>query len=203
MNETIRNLIHLAIGFLLFPVTVLGVVPGILIAKYGYRLPHPTDVGYWFSKLLLPGSVVMILWTVILFFIFGRGTPAPWAPPKYFVVLGPYRFVRNPMMVGVLMGLLGEALIISSMPIAYWLAVVFAGMNVFIIFFEEPGLEKRFGDEYRLYKQNVGRWIPRTSGWIAPWEPDEEQPPRDPGEKDPWQGYEADKAADRDHEPKD
>lgn len=165
MNETAKKFIHLAIGVVLFPVVVIGVVPGLLIAEYGYTLPHVNDVGFWFSKPLLPGGVVLILWTVILFFIFGKGTPVPWAPPKTLVQVGPYRFVRNPMMLGVLMVVLGEALIISSMAIALWFAALFAAMNVFIVFFEEPGLKKRFGENYVEYTRHVGRWIPRLSGW--------------------------------------
>ena len=180
MNDTAKNLIHLGIGILVFPVMVIGVVPGILIAKYGYTLPHVNDIGFWFSKPLLPGGVVLMFWTVILFFLFGKGTPVPWAPPKKLVLVGPYRFVRNPMMLGVLMVVLGEALIISSTAIGVWFAVLVVAMNVFIIFFEEPGLKKRFGDDYVEYTRHVGRWIPRLSGWPPADEINENLEKRDP-----------------------
>jgi len=193
MTETQRNIVHLILGFLVFPVMVIGVIPGVLIQYYGMTLPHPTDVGYWFAKLLLPGGFVLAVWTVVLFFLFGKGTPAPWAPPKHFVVLGPYRFVRNPMMLGVLMLLLGEALILSSTAIAIWFATAFALIHLMVVFYEEPGLKRRFGDEYALYQANVGRWLPRLSGWIPPWEPSEDAADEDP-QAAHWEGYQPDKA---------
>lgn len=165
MNDTAKNLIHLAIGTVVFPVMVIGVVPGLLIAEYGYTLPAVGDWTFWLSKPLLPGGVILMFWTVILFFLFGQGTPAPWAPPKKLVLVGPYRFVRNPMMIGVLMVVLGEALIIASLPIALWCAALSIFMSAFIVFIEEPDLKRRFGDDYVEYTRHVPRWIPRFSGW--------------------------------------
>lgn len=200
MTETQRNIVHLIIGFLVFPVLVLGVIPGILIHHYGMTLPHPTDVGYWFAKVFLPAGFVLATWTVALFFLFGKGTPAPWAPPKHLVVIGPYRFVRNPMMLGVLMLLLGEALILSSTAIALWFATAFALIHLMVVFYEEPGLKKRFGEDYTLYQAHVGRWLPRFSAWVPPWEPREDPEAPDP-QATHWEGYtpgKAEPAADND-----
>jgi protein-S-isoprenylcysteine O-methyltransferase Ste14 len=74
------------------------------------------------------------------------------------------------MISGVFFILLGEAILVGSIPLASWL-ILFVLLNlIYIPLFEEPGLERRFGDDYRLYKQHVPRWIPRLRAWSAPWE---------------------------------
>jgi protein-S-isoprenylcysteine O-methyltransferase Ste14 len=96
---------------------------------------------------------------------FGQGTPAPWDPPKKFVVRGPYRHVRNPMIIGVLLMLLAEAMVLQSWPITGWMIVFFIGNAIYFPLVEEKGLEKRFGQDYRQYKAHVHRWIPRIRAW--------------------------------------
>ena len=91
----------------------------------------------------------------------GKGTLAPWDPTKELVAAGPYRYVRNPMISAVASMLLGEALFHLSLVFAIWLCVFVTINHVYFLLLEEPGLEKRFGDSYRAYKQNVPRWIPR------------------------------------------
>jgi protein-S-isoprenylcysteine O-methyltransferase Ste14 len=98
----------------------------------------------------------------------GQGTLAPWDPPRHLVVEGPYRFVRNPMISGVLLILVAESLILRSWVHASW-ALVFFGINtVYIPLLEEPQLHARFGDEYAEYRRHVGRLIPRLRPWTAP-----------------------------------
>ena len=94
------------------------------------------------------------------FVVAGRGTPAPFDPPRELVPVGPYRFVRNPMYVGAAALLMGFGLFERSLAI---LALAVAGLilaHLFVVFAEEPGLERRFGDSYRSYKASVRRWIP-------------------------------------------
>lgn len=99
----------------------------------------------------------------------GEGTLAPWDPPRRLVVRGPYRYVRNPMISGVVLVLLGEALVLLSRPHFTW-ALIFFGVNfVYIPLLEEPGLRSRFGDSYVQYCRHVPRLIPR----LRPWAPDE------------------------------
>jgi protein-S-isoprenylcysteine O-methyltransferase Ste14 len=99
----------------------------------------------------------------------GDGTLAPWDPPRRLVVRGPYRYVRNPMISGVLFVLFGEALFLLSQPHLVW-ALIFLGMNVLVIpLVEEPGLRRRFGDSYVEYCRHVPRLIPR----LRPWEPED------------------------------
>ena len=109
------------------------------------------------------GSILMII--TIRLFSQAEGTLAPWDPPKKFVVNGIYRYVRNPMITGVLIILLGESILLGSFLVFTWF-LFFGIMNHFyFIFSEEPNLEKRFGEEYKRYKQEVPRWIPRLRAW--------------------------------------
>jgi len=101
--------------------------------------------------------------TVYLFATVGRGTLAPWDPPARLVVRGPYRFVRNPMISGVLFVIVAEALFFRSASIAIWAAAFFVINAIYIPLAEEPGLERRFGDEYRTYKRAVPRLLPRLT----------------------------------------
>jgi protein-S-isoprenylcysteine O-methyltransferase Ste14 len=94
------------------------------------------------------------------FIVHGRGTLAPWDPPRQLVILGPYRYVRNPMISGVLFILAAESMILRSWPHAQWTLTFFAINSIYIPLFEEPQLEARFGDAYREYKRRVPRVIP-------------------------------------------
>jgi protein-S-isoprenylcysteine O-methyltransferase Ste14 len=100
-------------------------------------------------------------WCVSLFGRVGRGTLAPWDPTRNLVVAGPYRYVRNPMISGVVAMLLGEALLGESLAVGLWACVFIFVNHLYFVWSEEPGLEKRFGASYRAYKAAVPRWIPR------------------------------------------
>ena len=95
----------------------------------------------------------------------GEGTLAPWDPPRRLVVRGPYRYVRNPMISGVVLVLFGEAMVLLSRPHFGW-ALTFLAINfIYIPLLEEPGLKHRFGDSYVEYCRHVPRLIPRLSPW--------------------------------------
>jgi protein-S-isoprenylcysteine O-methyltransferase Ste14 len=97
----------------------------------------------------------------------GRGTLAPWDPPRQLVVAGPYRYVRNPMISGVVLVVFGEALVLLSRSHLEW-ALIFLAINaVYIPLLEEPLLLQRFGASYQEYCRHVPRLIPR---W-RPWDP--------------------------------
>ncbi len=99
--------------------------------------------------------------TVSLFTEVGEGTPAPFDPPRKLVTQGPYAHVRNPMMIGVWLVLLGEAFAFGSVPLVVWF-LVFCGLCLILIpVLEEPDLENRFGEPYREYKLKVPRWPTR------------------------------------------
>jgi protein-S-isoprenylcysteine O-methyltransferase Ste14 len=154
------------------PGMVLVAIPALILSLGG-----ADTLGLWRSvpslKVILPvigilcvclGLVLMVA-TTWLFMTVGKGTLAPWKPPQHLVVRGVYRYVRNPMISGVLFVLLGEVLITASLPL--FGLFLFGGVvnAVYIPLVEEAGLVKRFGDEYRTYKRNVPRWIPRLTQW--------------------------------------
>jgi protein-S-isoprenylcysteine O-methyltransferase Ste14 len=92
----------------------------------------------------------------------GRGTLAPVDPPKRLVAAGLYRWVRNPMYVAVVWTLIGHALWFASGALWIYTALVFAGFHLFVTLYEEPSLERRFGESYLRYREAVPRWIPRS-----------------------------------------
>jgi protein-S-isoprenylcysteine O-methyltransferase Ste14 len=155
----------------LLPGNVTVVVPAaILIAGQG------PDVGWGLDGrvavlpvlvgvALMAGGLALWSWTVRLFARIGQGTLAAWDATRHLVVAGPYRYVRNPMITGVFGVLVGEAAFFGSPWLLIWSAAFLAVNCVYFSIYEEPGLERRFGEEYRLYKRNVPRWIPRRTPW--------------------------------------
>jgi protein-S-isoprenylcysteine O-methyltransferase Ste14 len=99
-------------------------------------------------------------WCAWDFTVAGGGTPAPIDPPKELVVRGLYRYVRNPMYVGILSIILGEAFLFASQRVFEYAAVAFTFFFLFVVFYEEPILRQKFGESYRQYCKNVSRWIP-------------------------------------------
>ncbi len=154
------------------PVTVIVVVPTLLELKWpdsdiltldrSWLKPALSAVAVSF---ILLGSTLMYK-TIKLFHQVGKGTLAPWNATKHLVVLGPYRYVRNPMISGVLMNLLGLAIILNNKWVLLWAAFFFILNTVYFVVYEEPDLEKKFGDEYRQYKKKVRRWLPRIKPFI-------------------------------------
>jgi protein-S-isoprenylcysteine O-methyltransferase Ste14 len=145
-------------AIVLLPGTVAVVVPAILVASYGSEFDSLRIV---IGVPFVAAGFAMWVWTVRLFSRIGKGTLAPWDPTKRLVVEGPYAHVRNPMITGVLALLVGEALIFGCLAIAIWAAAFVVINHVFFLAYEEPAVERRFGDEYRRYKENVPRWLPR------------------------------------------
>jgi protein-S-isoprenylcysteine O-methyltransferase Ste14 len=110
--------------------------------------------------LMALGAAVTIT-CVASFVARGRGTPAPFDPPTRFVVSGPYRWVRNPMYIGALALLVGFGLWHRSVSMLLFAGLLFLLVHAFVVFYEEPQLERRFGDSYDRYKKAVRRWSPR------------------------------------------
>jgi protein-S-isoprenylcysteine O-methyltransferase Ste14 len=154
---------HLA-AVLFLPGVVALAVPAFIAWRTGAELlwwPAIAALGV----VLIALGLVLVVRTVALFAAVGRGTLAPWDPTSRLVVQGPYRYVRNPMISGVLAILLGEAVLLGSLPLLMWFAAVLAVNAVYLPLIEERGLKRRFGREYETYQAHVPRWIPRLRPW--------------------------------------
>jgi protein-S-isoprenylcysteine O-methyltransferase Ste14 len=116
------------------------------------------------------GLYIMIT-NISAFIRIGKGTLAPWSPTRELIITGMYRYVRNPMISGVVIALVGEAITILSLNILIWAAIFFIVNNLWFLLYEEPDLLKKFGKEYSEYKKNVPRWIPRLKPFIPGSEP--------------------------------
>jgi protein-S-isoprenylcysteine O-methyltransferase Ste14 len=159
-----------AIGLLPFVATV--VVPAFFVwrgdVSVGWGLPDGLAVLPALLGVSLVGvGLVLFVRTVALFATVGQGTLAPWDPTSRLVVRGPYRHVRNPMISGVYFVLLGEAVGLGLPALLIWAAAFLAVNAIYMPLFEEPGLKRRFGEDYETYAANVPRWLPR----LRPWDP--------------------------------
>jgi protein-S-isoprenylcysteine O-methyltransferase Ste14 len=117
--------------------------------------------------LLTVGGLLFVA-SVRRFVTEGRGTLAPWDPPRELVIGEPYRYVRNPMISGVVCVLFGEALLLRSSPHLTWALAFLAINSIYIPLLEEPGLKRRFGESYGEYCRHVPRLVPRLTPWKAP-----------------------------------
>ncbi|MBX3002308.1 MAG: isoprenylcysteine carboxylmethyltransferase family protein [Anaerolineales bacterium] len=148
-----------ALAVLLLPFVVTVAIPAYLISQFGTGQPGPWQQAA--GVLLFAAGLSVFTWCVSLFVCVGRGTLAPWDPTTALVAVGPYRYVRNPMITGVAAMLFGQAVYFSSIALGIFSAVFVALNHIYFVYSEEPGLEQRFGDGYRQYKASVPRWLPR------------------------------------------
>ena len=160
----ITALRHL-LAILLLPFMVTVVVPYWLTNSFATMDSQWGEGALWIARsagsVLLLSGLALFAWCVSLFAKVGQGTLAPWDPTIYMVAVGPYRYVRNPMISGVVLILIGEGVFRGSWILGTWAGIFILINHVYFILFEEPGLENRFGEPYRVYKANVPRWIPR------------------------------------------
>lgn len=155
-------------AIVLLPGVVTVVVPAIIIYSTGTQPFYSTIriLLALFGVVLVGLGLVLLVATNRHFAKIGKGTLAPWNPTSQLVVEGVYRHVRNPMISGVFAILLGESLVAGSVPLFVWFLVFVTINAIYIPFFEEPGLKRRFGADYDEYRRHVPRWIPRLRPWI-------------------------------------
>lgn len=161
-------------AILALPFMVVIVIPTALIVSaptfnplWGQSLPvNVLLAGIGFGPII--GGCVLIISTIRLFMKVGQGTLAPRTPTQHPVVVGPYRYVRNPMISGVIAVLLGEVVLLGSTSVMLWAAFAIALNLIYIPLVEEPGLHERFGKDYGEYVRHVPRWIPRRTPCSPP-----------------------------------
>lgn len=150
---------------LIAPGTVAGYVP--------WRITHwkveatalRTIPFRGFGALLVAAATCILVDSFLRFAIKGLGTPAVPLPPRYLVVSGLYRYVRNPMYIAIAAAIFGQALLFSNLMLVAYGAAVWLFFHLFVIGYEEPSLRARFGEQYREFCGAVPRWIPRLRPW--------------------------------------
>jgi protein-S-isoprenylcysteine O-methyltransferase Ste14 len=142
---------------------VLVYLPGRFLSWSGIVAPATTGPLQVGGMIMVAIGTVIALWCVFTFVFIGKGTPAPFDPPRKLVIRGPYRFVRNPMYIGAGMTLAGAALYYESLSILIYTGLFFLITHLFVVLYEEPTLRRTFGDEYEAYCRRTTRWWPRPS----------------------------------------
>lgn len=158
------SLVKTVIFTLLVPGTVTVLVPYWILRHRHSALMACTSPKNLFSYLGVGGialGAAVSLWCAWDFAVKGRGTPAPIDPPKELLVSGLYRYVRNPMYIGILLILLGEAFLFCSLALLFYSVIMLVVFHLFVVLYEEPTLAKKFGESYRRYCLEVPRWLPR------------------------------------------
>ena len=136
---------------------VAGIVPWLLTR---WDAGSPSTGLRILGVVVLVAGGTLVFETTARFALQGRGTPAPWAPPERFVERGSYRFVRSPMYLGVLLLVVGQALLLGREILFAWAVAAWLVFTAFLAFFEEPQLRRRFGESYEDYRRRVRRWLP-------------------------------------------
>ena len=155
---------------LILPGNVLITIPLIifLFSKnfYSYDLANPNDFLFYIAMFLLALGLFVAIWSVRTFYTTGGdGTPGPWRPVSNLIISGPYCYVRNPMILGVVILLLFESALFGSKSFLLWALVFFVGNIIYFKTFEEKKLIKRFGADYKDYKDKVPMLFPKLTSY--------------------------------------
>jgi protein-S-isoprenylcysteine O-methyltransferase Ste14 len=150
----------LALRNLLFTVVVPGTggvyVPWWILTRHGAS-PRPVA---WYAAAVIAVGVLLYCWCLWVFAVVGRGTPGPWDPPRRFVAVGPYRWVRNPIYLAAMLIVLGEARLFGSVALLLYAGVAAVAFQLLVVGYEEPRLRAQFGEQYEAYRRAVSRWVP-------------------------------------------
>ena len=145
----------------LFVGLLLVFLPGRILQSSG--IVPPTRLGVWevAGILVAVAGGALALWCIVAFALVGKGTPAPFDPPRHLVVAGPYRYVRNPMYIGAGLALAGAAMFYGSLLLLGYVGAFLLATHTFVVLYEEPTLTRLFGQQYSAYRTRVRRWLPR------------------------------------------
>jgi protein-S-isoprenylcysteine O-methyltransferase Ste14 len=162
-----RRSVVVSVLFTLFggPGLVLVYLPWLFTR---FRVPSSQPLAQAIAAILLIViGLIPLFESIVRFVVKGRGTLVPSVPTERLVVSGLYRYVRNPMYVGVITALAGETLLLERRSMLFYLLIVALCMHLFVCLYEEPRLTRTYGDAYLAYKRAVPRWLPRMSPWRA------------------------------------
>lgn len=146
------------------PGTACILVPYLILRATNATIKRPTSPAQVIAILVILSGIYMIVWVSTTFVRQGRGTPVPVEPPTRLIIKGLYRYVRNPMYVGAVLVVLGEALYFRSIWLLVYAIAIWAMLHAALLVFEERQLKERFGPDYEQYLRAVPRWIPKIPG---------------------------------------
>jgi protein-S-isoprenylcysteine O-methyltransferase Ste14 len=164
----VASLLGSLVFFSIAPATIAGWIPWMITS---WRRQPPLLGGAasrWLGYALAAVGSISVVECFVRFALKGLGTPAPGAPAEHLVVSGLYRYVRNPMYAGVLAAIVGQALLFGSLLLLGYAALVWMFFFAFVVLYEEPHLQQRFGSAYMDYRASVRRWLPRITPWQGP-----------------------------------
>lgn len=148
-------LLRAIFAFLALPGVVAGFVPALIVSG-----DTPARGTFWFGIAVLGVGGSLLLWCVRDFFVSGKGTLAPWDPPRELVIVGLYHHVRNPMYLAVLTVVAGWSLLYASIWMTGYLVLLAAAFHLRVVWHEEPWLRRQFGPAWESYAGSVSRWLP-------------------------------------------
>ncbi len=153
--------VSLMLRNLVFTLVVPGLggvyVPWLILTRHGGS-PRPVA---WYAVAVIAAGTLLYFSCIWFFGAVGRGTPGLWDSPRQVVMVGPYRWVRNPIYIGALLIVSGEAWLFLSVDLLLYAAALAVAFHLLVIGYEEPRLRARFGEAYETYRCTVPRWIPR------------------------------------------
>jgi protein-S-isoprenylcysteine O-methyltransferase Ste14 len=154
-------LIRATVYATLFIGVVLVYLPARTLSWTGVSRPERFGIAQVVGLVVTAIGATIAVWCILHFAIVGRGTPAPFDPPRRLVVRGPYRYVRNPMYLGAGLAVAGAALYYQTAALLAYAGAFLLLMHVFVVSYEEPTLRRTFGEDYQAYCLRVRRWSPR------------------------------------------
>ena len=156
-----RNTLITIFGTTLVPCILHILVPYVILqGTSGLDFPHMGIVEILCIFIAIIG-LYMVVWVSVTFVRRGRGTAVPLLPPTKFVAIGLYKYVRNPMYVGLLLVIIAEAIFFRSIWLFVFASLLWLATHTYVVLKEEPELARRFGDAYKEYLTQTPRWIPR------------------------------------------
>lgn len=157
MFVLLRSIIYASIFIGFF----LVFMPAQILNKANIIQPEAAGFFQASGMIIVIIGAMLVLWCLLTFVFIGRGTPAPFDPPRRLVIKGPYKYVRNPMYIGATFILIGAAMYYHSFELSLYTSLFWGSLHIFIVYYEEPSLKERFATEYTSYQQKVNRWLPK------------------------------------------